>query len=242
MAASFALAFPACAQDGEVITGPIPAWALDVEPLAVPDDASGMVFMRRQQTQVHLAGDEQYTYNHSLLRLLHPNALQLGNIALTWNPAAGAPVVHVLRLHRGFNPPQRRQRESGQDQRAPYYNENGWSCYVTTVRIPNGTKRADWSFNSTFADLYYGRFYRRMFDQRDGAIRMVAISRVETDEVEPDRAERDNQRLSQFDNSMARITHIKGRNSSWLSEVRVPAADEVNWIEDYTACDPDYSD
>ena len=142
----------------------------------------------------------------------------------------------------GYSPPQRRQRESGQDQDAPYFNQDGWACHVTTVRVPRGTKPAEWSYSSTFETYIYGRFYRRMFDQRDGAIRMISLDRIEANEVDAERAERDNARLSQFDNSMARITYEEGSANRWPQRVRVPTTNEVDWLTDHTACVPDYGD
>ncbi|QYU66608.1 hypothetical protein J4558_16720 [Leptolyngbya sp. 15MV] len=46
---------PALAQNDAVAFGPAPAWASGSEPLAVPDDATGLIFMRRQDVLVHLA-------------------------------------------------------------------------------------------------------------------------------------------------------------------------------------------
>lgn len=93
-------AAPAIAQD-EILRGPLPDWVVQTEPVAVPDDASGLVFVRQQDTLVYLTDMGQQSYSGQIIRILHPQALQAGNIGLTWNPGAGSPVVHALRILRG---------------------------------------------------------------------------------------------------------------------------------------------
>lgn len=90
----------AAAQNDVVQSGPPPEWATVSEPLAVPDDATGLVFIRRQDTLIHLDSKGQWTYLGQTFKLLHPQALQLGNVTLEWNPAVGSPVVHRLQIHR----------------------------------------------------------------------------------------------------------------------------------------------
>lgn len=92
---------------GQQVTGqtveraPAPAWARSSELLPVPADASGLAFVRAQDTQVYLDGTGQQTYASQRVRLLHPQALQIGNFALAWNPAVGSPTFHSLRIVRG---------------------------------------------------------------------------------------------------------------------------------------------
>ncbi|MEM1195628.1 MAG: DUF3857 domain-containing transglutaminase family protein [Pseudomonadota bacterium] len=57
--------------------------------------------MRRQDSLVHLTQDGARSYQNQMFRLLQPQALQVGNIAITWNPAAGPAYIHALRIHRG---------------------------------------------------------------------------------------------------------------------------------------------
>lgn len=90
----------ASAGNDEVAFGREPSWAQASELLPVPADAKGMIFVRRQDTLVHLDGEGQKTYQNQVFRILHPQALQLGNVAIVWNPAVGAPMVHALRIHR----------------------------------------------------------------------------------------------------------------------------------------------
>jgi hypothetical protein len=88
------------AHDEQVQRGPAPKWAVLSEPMPVPTDATGAVFIRQQDSEVHLDGKGQLLYSGYRVRILHPSALQIGNISLAWNPAAGAPTVHVIRIHR----------------------------------------------------------------------------------------------------------------------------------------------
>ena len=97
----FALAHvPARAEDSQVQHGPTPDWAVPSELLPVPDDASGLLFVRRQDIVAHLDDRGQAQYLGYRMRLLHSNALQLGNISIAWNPASGPPIVHMINVHR----------------------------------------------------------------------------------------------------------------------------------------------
>lgn len=85
---------------GQIQSGPAPKWSIQSDPMPVPADAAGAVFIRRQDTEVHLDSKGQLLYNGYRIKILHPNALQLGNLSLAWSPAAGSPVVHVIKIHR----------------------------------------------------------------------------------------------------------------------------------------------
>jgi transglutaminase-like putative cysteine protease len=91
----------AAAEEAEVAQAPPPDWVKPSPLLAVPEDANGLVFVRAQDSIVHLDGRRQSTYTGLRVKLLHPQALQMGNLAISWNPAAGSPAVHALRIHRG---------------------------------------------------------------------------------------------------------------------------------------------
>lgn len=91
---------PVQAQDERILRGPAPDWAAPSELMPVPDDASGLFFVRRQDVLVHLDADGQAQYLGYRIHILHPNALQIGNIQAAWNPASGQPVVHVIKVHR----------------------------------------------------------------------------------------------------------------------------------------------
>ena len=88
------------AKDDQVKRGPVPGWVVPSEPLAVPADASGLLFVRSQDTLVHLDAKGQLHYNAYRIKIIHPNALQLGNLSFTWKPESGAPTVHAIKVHR----------------------------------------------------------------------------------------------------------------------------------------------
>jgi transglutaminase-like putative cysteine protease len=99
------LAFPAAGQpsgaDQQPVQGPAPAWAKPSEPLPIPQDTTGLAFIRAQDVVVHLDRAGQSTYFGDRIVILQPQALQLGNVGLSWNPASGAPMVHAVKIHRG---------------------------------------------------------------------------------------------------------------------------------------------
>ena len=78
----------------------MPAWVQESKPLPVPEDASGMVFVRRQDTQVHFTDKGQWNFTAQHIAILHPQALQAGNLGIAWNPAAGDAAVHRVLVHR----------------------------------------------------------------------------------------------------------------------------------------------
>lgn len=138
----------------------------------------------------------------------------------------------------GFNPPGRRQRAADQDQSAPFYTEPTYTCYVTTVRVPEETRLENWRFNSTFDTQLYGRLFYRAFERRDGSIRMIRGSRTEETEIDRARAERDNGRLARFDNSMARVTYDPTFDLPLTGQASVPATYEGDWVASSDACLP----
>jgi len=87
-------------QNAQVLRGPLPDWAVPSELMAVPENAGGLVFVRRQDSLIHLDDHGEAQYVGYRIKILHSNALQLGNISITWNPAAGAPVVHAIKIYR----------------------------------------------------------------------------------------------------------------------------------------------
>lgn len=86
--------------DKEILFAPTPAWVQLAEPLPVPDNPRGLLFVRRQNIVAHLDAKGETLFMSSLLRIVHPNALQLGNISFAWSPAAGKPVIHAVKVHR----------------------------------------------------------------------------------------------------------------------------------------------
>lgn len=98
--ASVLVADPVYAQPEEVRRGPAPAWATPSALLPVPETVSGPLFIRRQDLQIHVSDQGQAQYLGYRIKILQSSALQLGNISIAWNPAAGAPIVHQIRLSR----------------------------------------------------------------------------------------------------------------------------------------------
>ncbi|WP_297320287.1 DUF3857 domain-containing protein [Novosphingobium sp.] len=139
----------------------------------------------------------------------------------------------------GFSPPDRRQRgSSGTADEVPFYTKPEFDCRVTTVRLPADTAEKDWSYNTSFDVLYFGRNYRRSFERRDGAIRMVRSLRSLQPEISPAVAAADNDRLTKFDNSMASIFYDPGSYDRKGARERVPATYEVDWVANPLACLP----
>lgn len=98
--ASVLAAAPAYARNDQVQRGPAPDWVVPAELMPVPADASGLLFVRRQDTVVHLDEQGQAQYVGYRIKILHSNALQLGNLSIAWNPASGSPTVHAIKIYR----------------------------------------------------------------------------------------------------------------------------------------------
>ena len=91
---------PAYAQSGQVRRGPAPAWVPPSALLPVPEGGSGPVFVRRNDVEVHLSDEGQAQYLGYRVKIMQTSALELGNISIAWNPMAGAPIVHEIKLFR----------------------------------------------------------------------------------------------------------------------------------------------
>jgi transglutaminase-like putative cysteine protease len=94
------VAGPAGAQSDQVQRAPVPDWVAPAELMSVPADATGLMFLRRNEVLTHLDQQGQAQYQGYRVKILHSNALQLGNLAIAWNPAAGAPTVHMVKIYR----------------------------------------------------------------------------------------------------------------------------------------------
>jgi transglutaminase-like putative cysteine protease len=162
-----------------------------------------------------------------------------GTGPLNWDKDSGDKQRSMSLPGGGFSPPGRRQRAADQDQKAPFYDEPDFNCYVTTVRLPTDTRPENWSFNTTYENTIYGHLYYRAFDRRDGSVRMIRGSRTQRPEIDVASAERDNARLSKFDNSMAWLYYHPADNFAVPANgTRVPATYEGDWLHSADACLP----
>jgi hypothetical protein len=100
LAASMIVAGPVWAQTEQVRRGPAPPWVTPSTLLPLPASMTGPVFFRRQDVEVHLSDKGQAQYLGYRIKLLDPAALQIGNISIAWNPGAGAPIVHEIKVFR----------------------------------------------------------------------------------------------------------------------------------------------
>lgn len=97
---SLAVHAPTNAEKNPIQRGTVPKWVAPSELMPVPENASGLVFVRRQDVVIHLDAKGQEQYLGYRFKILHPNALQLGNLSIDWNPAAGTPTVHAVNIYR----------------------------------------------------------------------------------------------------------------------------------------------
>lgn len=94
-------AAPLWAAADAIAIAPPPAWAKASTPLPAPADAAGLLFFERQDFQIHLDAEGQSQFQSYRVKLLHPQALQLGNVLLSWKPSSGSATVHAVAIHRG---------------------------------------------------------------------------------------------------------------------------------------------
>jgi hypothetical protein len=86
----------------EVRYGPEPAWALRAPAatsLSAPEGAAARFIYSDSQIRIGPKGTEFFLAHR--LKVLKPEGLAVGNIALAWNPAAGDVTIHRLALWRG---------------------------------------------------------------------------------------------------------------------------------------------
>lgn len=137
----------------------------------------------------------------------------------------------------GFNPPERRVRAPDKGQNVPFYSKPEYNCHVTTVRLPSSTQARQWSSKASFDTRLFGRHYYRAWELRDGAIRMIRGSRTEQPEIDAASAQRDNERIAVFDNSMGWINFDpSGQKASVGNGEAVPATYEIDWTASDVPC------
>ena len=91
----------AFADNSKMKFGPAPQWVVQSDPLSVPANVTGAAFFRRQDVFIHLDGEGEEQYVGYRIKILQSGALEVGNIAISWNPGAGSPTVHAIRIYRG---------------------------------------------------------------------------------------------------------------------------------------------
>jgi hypothetical protein len=137
----------------------------------------------------------------------------------------------------GFSPPDRRIRPAGQDQSLPFANTPGYSCHVTTLRLPKTALEKHWSFKSGFDTRIFGKNYYRVFGIGDGAIRMIRSFRTEQIEIGAEDARKDNARIPSFDNSMGYVYYDPADGDMPPSKSRtVPTTTDIDWTADAVPC------
>jgi transglutaminase-like putative cysteine protease len=94
------IASTAHAQSEQIRHDPAPTWVTKSELLPIPENASGPLFVRRQDFEIHLSDQGQTQYLGYRTRILQSSGLPLGNITIAWNPKSGAPIVHEIKVYR----------------------------------------------------------------------------------------------------------------------------------------------
>jgi transglutaminase-like putative cysteine protease len=139
----------------------------------------------------------------------------------------------------GFYPPERKQRPADQDQHAPFYEDPVYNCRVTTIDLPDSTAPENWSHNTAIDTSLYEHTYYRTWERSGRTIRMIRGSRTESPEVSVAIAQRDNARLAQFDNSMAKVEYTPAKNSGQLvEESSGPSKWDIDWTMPNAGCLP----
>lgn len=137
----------------------------------------------------------------------------------------------------GFSAPDRRLRPAEQDQNLPFAVTPGYSCHVTTVKLPKTTDQKHWSFKSGYNTRIFGRNYYRVFGISNGAIRMIRTSRAEQFEIDATSARADNERIGDFDNSKGYVFYDPSDGEMPPSKGSpVPATYDVDWTADTVPC------
>ncbi len=163
---------------------------------------------------------------------------------LEWDEADDYSITSFAIPMAGFNPPPRRQRPPQQDRSLPYANDPlRFPCYVTTIRLPAITARQGWTHSADAMNVEIGGVaYWRMADLENGELRTVMSSRTVRHEITAEEAAVANAAIPGFDNSQS-WAYLR-RNPETRSQrqiavpglTRVPAAGEVDWLADPSAC------
>lgn len=90
------------ADNKEVRYAPEASWIAPVPaPTLAEAPAGAAVRVAYSDYQIFLGSNGMEVYQAFRMRILKPEALQVGNLSITWNPAAGGATVHHVRIIRG---------------------------------------------------------------------------------------------------------------------------------------------
>ncbi|MEM6475779.1 MAG: DUF3857 domain-containing protein [Pseudomonadota bacterium] len=140
----------------------------------------------------------------------------------------------------GFYPPRRRFRPGTGSDKVPFHQSLDYTCYVTTVRLPDDTSLKNWDYNGVFDTNMFGKTYYRMMElNNDRSLRMVRGSRVERAEIGPEEAKRDNERIDRFNSTTAVLFYDPDLDDEyWETKHKVPATFELDWTGKDAPCLP----
>ena len=163
---------------------------------------------------------------------------------LDWEPKDGGRIWDYGVPGAGFYAPPRRTRPAEFDQDIPWRNDpNRFSCYATTIHLPEPEEGRAWSHSADAVDdLIGGVAYWRMADLEDGTIRTVMASRTMKREISAEDAQSANRLIPDFDNSQSHVYQITGparwseREISDPSIKAVPGATGHDWLKDPSPC------
>jgi hypothetical protein len=101
----FLIPVAAQAQDTDVHYGPLPGWVVPIQVRDAPANVKeGPVYITYSDLQVMADGAGTEQYQAYRMKLLRREALDFGNINLSWMPDSGSVTVHHLRIIRDGEP------------------------------------------------------------------------------------------------------------------------------------------
>jgi hypothetical protein len=163
----------------------------------------------------------------------------VGNIKLEWE--GDETDGHRLTLFgAGFTPPPEYRRPREQDRNAPWQlNYPSYSCWATSVRVPDETGLWQWDYRANPVRLTMGGVrYRRESDMRDLTVRTVMSRRVEVPEISAAEADVVNEQVEHFDNKMSDVHQLRigTRPQSHTRLPFPPFSESTDWTGDVPVC------
>ncbi len=99
LAALLGVSSPALAAE-EVRYGDPADWVRPSPEAASPERQQGAFSILSRDMQVHFDEDGQHIFEQSRFHIQTAEGLALGNLSIAWNPAAGGPTIHTLKVIR----------------------------------------------------------------------------------------------------------------------------------------------